>query len=905
MKPTPNNGNKLKGPLGLVLGAIIFVLALAILSSIINQSEEPVKLDYSEFYMAAETGDIESVDFSGEYALGKLKDGKFFQARVSKSDDLIKTLRQHGTKISLSDQVSNNNIWQFGIFAAFIGFLAFIFFFTKQKGGSSGGFFGMGKNKAKLIMPKTIKDNFNSYIGSQEVKDELKDIVDYLKNPQKYKKLGAKVSRGILLVGEPGTGKTLLARALAGEANCPFFSVSGSDFIEVFVGVGAARIRDLFTQARKLSPAIVFIDEIDAIGRQRGAGLGGGNDEREQTLNQLLTEMDGFEVHPNPVIIVAATNRPEVLDKALLRPGRFDRRVDVPFPNLEDRKKILEFHTSITKLNKDIDLKDIAKRTGGFSGADLSNLANEAIIRASKNNKGEVLQEDFIAALKKINESKLSTEHLKSGPRMFVGDSVSETFESVAGADEAKEELLDIVEYLKDPSKLERLGGQVPKGVLLLGDPGNGKTLLARAVAGESGRPFFSAVGSDFVEKYVGEGAARVRDLFAQARKNAPSIVFIDEIDSIGQKRSSGGSDGGSREHDQTLNQLLTEMDGFVKNKLPVIVIGATNRPDVLDNALKRYGRFGREIQVPYPDFKAREKIIRVHIKGKPLAEDVNLTDLARGTIQFSGADLAGMVNEAAISASKLGKDFIDLEDFQEARDKVILGKQVKSIARTPKELEMTAYHEGGHALINVLLKEADPLYKVTIAWRGNALGVAYRAPLEDKVSQSEIEMLASIKIALGGRMAEKIVYGQVTGGASSDLKNATSIARNMVCLLGMSDKLGLVNYASNNFNYSQATAELIDSEVRRIINECNIEVERTIIQYRQKLDLIAKKLLAQETLHGDEVYRMLDLPVPVGWEAHKLGANNQKKYNIIEPESNIIEPIVDIIEDKPKKNKK
>lgn len=874
MKPGLNN-NQLKGPLGLVVGVVIFGLALAMLSSMTNPTTKVLNLDYSDFWESAESGYVESIDIAGDQVEGVLKSGEHFRSKIlNNSHDLLQTLRSNGVKIKVSEPMANTGAWQVALFAAFVGFLIFLWFFSKQKGGgSSSGFFGMGRNKAKLTMPHTIKENFSSYVGSATVKDELKDIVDYLKNPQKYKKLGAKVTRGLLLVGEPGTGKTLLARALAGEANCPFFSVTGSDFIEVFVGVGAARVRDLFAQARKYSPAIIFIDEIDAIGRQRGAGLGGGNDEREQTLNQLLTEMDGFETHPNPVIVIAATNRPEILDKALLRPGRFDRRVDVPFPGMEDRKSILQYHTRKTKLEATVDLEDIAKRTGGYSGADLANLANEAALRATKNNKNEVTQEDFIASLQKVNDARSSGEQAKSGPRMYVGDVVTENFTSVAGAEEAKEELLDIVEYLRNPAKFEKLGGSVPRGVLLLGDPGNGKTLLARAIAGESGRPFFSAVGSDFVEVYVGQGASRVRDLFAQARKNAPSIVFIDEIDAVGQKRFATAS-GGSREHDQTLNQLLTEMDGFVKNKQPVIVIGATNRPDVLDSALRRYGRFGREVHVPYPDLKAREKIIRVHIKGKPIAEDVNLEDLARGTIQMSGADIAGMVNEAAIHASKLGKEFIDISDFQEARDKVILGKQIKSVARSKKELEMTAYHEAGHALINVLHKEADPLYKVTIAWRGNALGVAYRAPLEDKVSQTQNEMLASIKIALGGRMAEKLVYGQVTGGASSDLQSATHVARHMVCSLGMSDKLGLVNYDSRSFNYSQSTADLIDSEVRNIINECNIEVEKLLIEHRSKLDTLAKALLEKETVHGDEVYRMFDIELPEGWDAaHKLGS--------------------------------
>ena len=450
----------------------------------------------------------------------------------------------------------------------------------------------------------------------------------------------------------------------------------------------------------------------------------------------------------------------------------------------------------------------------------------------------------------------------KSRARMFMPSTIKETFNSVAGAAEAKEELKDVVDFLKNPQKYKRLGAQMTRGVLLIGEPGNGKTLLAKAVAGEANCPFFSISGSDFIEVFVGVGASRVRDLFARARKYSPSIIFIDEIDAVGRHRGSGHG-GGHDEREQTLNQLLTEMDGFQSSESTIIVLAATNRPDVLDKALLRPGRFDRHVFVPYPDLVSREAILRLHAKNVKIDPEVDLRKIARGTPGFSGADLANIVNEAAINASKHDQETVKIKDFEEARDKIILGKEVKSIIQTPKELELTAYHEAGHAMITLLLPEVtDPLHKITIIPRGKALGVTHSIPEREKYQITKEELRARVMIALGGRAAEEIMFNTVTTGAFSDFTNATQLARNMVCLYGMSDAVGLAVYTQGDtsFAYSQATAQLIDKEVNNILVTLYAKVVEMLVENREKLSVLAKALLEKETLYASEVYEILQI---------------------------------------------
>ncbi|MBT4855840.1 ATP-dependent zinc metalloprotease FtsH [bacterium] len=450
----------------------------------------------------------------------------------------------------------------------------------------------------------------------------------------------------------------------------------------------------------------------------------------------------------------------------------------------------------------------------------------------------------------------------KSKAKMFMPSMIKETFDSVAGAGEAKEELKDVVDYLKNPSKFSRLGAKMTKGVLLVGEPGTGKTLLARAVAGEANCPFFSISGSDFIEVFVGVGAARVRDLFEQARKKSPSIIFIDEIDAVGRHRGSGLG-GGHDEREQTLNQLLTEMDGFETNKEPVIVIAATNRQDVLDKALLRPGRFDRIVHMPYPDLKSREQILQVHAKKINIDPDVDLKKIARGTPGFTGADLENLINEAAISASKKNRKMVEIEDFEEARDKLMLGKEHKSIMLTEEDKRVTAYHEAGHTLVALLTPgDSDPLHKVTIIPRGRALGVTHSLPEREKYTQSKDEMTASIMMALGGRIAEEIEFNKMYTGASSDFQAASRIARNMITQYGMSPELGQVIYgqAQGDFVYSQKTAEYIDKAVKDLVDACYKDTRELLETNRDKLTKLSEELLDKETLYARDIYVLLDI---------------------------------------------
>ena len=458
----------------------------------------------------------------------------------------------------------------------------------------------------------------------------------------------------------------------------------------------------------------------------------------------------------------------------------------------------------------------------------------------------------------------------KSRAKMFLPSTIKEKFTSVAGATEAKEELADVVDFLKHPDKYKKLGAKITRGALLVGAPGNGKTLLARAVAGEANCPFFSISGSDFIEVFVGVGASRVRDLFVQARKNAPCIVFIDEIDAVGRHRGSGLG-GGNDEREQTLNQLLTEMDGFEISKDPVIVLAATNRPDVLDTALLRPGRFDRRIEVPFPDLKSREQILSVHAGNVQMDPTVDLFKVARGTPGFSGADLANLINEGTIIASKKNQSMVTMHDIEEARDKVLLGKEIKTMALTEEDRTFTAFHEAGHALVRLLIPEySDPLHKVTIIPRGRALGVTHSMPEREKYSRSKKEMIAMVKSALGGRIAEEIVFEEQATGASSDFVTATHIVRDMVCRYGMSEKLGTVVYSQQqgDFEYSQETALHIDEEVRRIMQECYDGAKVLLVKNREKLNLLATTLLEKETMYAGEIYTLLGIEPR---EDHKL----------------------------------
>ncbi|KXF76223.1 cell division protein FtsH [Paramesorhizobium deserti] len=477
------------------------------------------------------------------------------------------------------------------------------------------------------------------------------------------------------------------------------------------------------------------------------------------------------------------------------------------------------------------------------------------------------------------------------------------TFQDVAGVDEAKEDLEEIVEFLRDPQKFQRLGGRIPRGVLLVGPPGTGKTLLARAIAGEANVPFFTISGSDFVEMFVGVGASRVRDMFEQAKKNAPCIIFIDEIDAVGRHRGAGLG-GGNDEREQTLNQLLVEMDGFEANE-GIILIAATNRPDVLDPALLRPGRFDRQVVVPNPDVAGREKILKVHVRNVPLAPNVDLKVLARGTPGFSGADLMNLVNEAALMAARRNKRLVTMLEFEDAKDKVMMGAERRSSAMTQEEKELTAYHEAGHAVVAMNVAAADPVHKATIIPRGRALGMVMQLPEGDKYSMSYKWMVSRLAIMMGGRVAEELKFGKenITSGASSDIEQATKLARAMVTRWGFSDKLGQVAYGENQEevflghsvarqqNISEETAQLIDAEVRKLIDNAYTEARSILTKKKKEWIAIAEGLLEYETLSGEELKALTagkkpardlgdDTPPSRGSSVPKAGAAKKRKGN-------------------------
>jgi cell division protease FtsH len=470
----------------------------------------------------------------------------------------------------------------------------------------------------------------------------------------------------------------------------------------------------------------------------------------------------------------------------------------------------------------------------------------------------------------------------KSRAKLLSGDRPKVTFQDVAGADEAKQELQEIIEFLKDPAKFQKLGGKIPKGALLLGAPGTGKTLLAKAVAGEAGVPFFSMSGSDFVEMFVGVGASRVRDLFDQSKKSAPCIIFIDELDAVGRHRGAGLG-GGHDEREQTLNQLLVEMDGFESNE-GVILLAATNRPDVLDPALLRPGRFDRQIVVDIPDVKGREGILKVHTRKIPLAEDVNPSILARGTPGLSGADLANIVNEAALLAARRNNDKVTMKDFEDAKDKVMMGTERRSLVINEEEKKLTAYHESGHALIGKLVPGSDPVHKMTIIPRGLALGITHYLPIDEKHTHSKKYLKTKLLHLMGGRVAEKLVFDELSTGAGNDIERATELARKMVCEWGMSEKLGPLTFGkkeeqiflgreiATHRDYSEYTAQEIDKEVKNIVEEAEKKATELLGSNVDKLHLLAGALLEREILDGEEIDRILrgEKLEPVQLEAEK-----------------------------------
>jgi len=743
--------------------------------------------------------------------------------------------------------------------------IIFLYFILTIRSGE--GAFGRGKSStARVDDPDAT---FDDVAGQDGAVTELREISDFLSNTERYAELGAQIPRGILLYGPPGCGKTLMARALAGEAGAAFYSISGSDFVEMYVGIGARRVRDLFKEAREEAPAIVFIDELDSVGRRRagsGPGSQGSAEEQGQALNQLLAEIDGFTPAAG-VIVVGATNRPDVLDPALLRPGRFDRAVGLELPDERGRAEILAVHARGKPLDANVDLASIAERTAGMTGADLAGLFNEAALLTARARRASISNEDLESALERVRDAperqrRLSMRDRRVGQSFLHGERV--TFADVAGLDNVIEELQEVRDFLADRTKYERLGARVPSGYLLAGPPGSGKTLLAHALAGEANAAFVSVAATEFNETYVGEGAARVRDLFAQARGIAPVILFIDELDAIGGHRSGGAEDNSERA--QTLNQLLVELDAFGRDST-VIVMAATNRPDMLDPALTRPGRFDRRITLEMPDLEARTRILELHAAGRRIDSRVDLDAIARLTYGLAGADLGNLLNEAALLAARRGADVITQELIEDALDRIGVGI-ASSRPLSEADRMVVAYHEAGHGLVARTLPGGRILHRISIVARGSVAGVTWIPETGDRRLRSRSVLIERMATLLGGRVAEQIIFGEVSDGAANDLAQVGTIARRMVTVLGMSEAVGSLNYADENglpsLQYSDETARLIDTEARALVSEAEELARRILGEQRMILERVAEALLERETLTIDDVDRIAGV-LPAG----------------------------------------
>jgi len=772
-------------------------------------------------------------------------------------DNLQTTLVTAGIPTTLDQQLLKRVVGPATtLLPALILTIVFLYFILSVRGG------GLLGTKEPSSRVEDVDVTFADVAGQDQAVTELREVTDFLANSERYAELGAQIPRGILLFGPPGCGKTLMARALAGESGAAFYSISGSDFVEMYVGGGARRVRDLFRDAREHAPAIIFIDELDSVGRRRvgsgpGAGQGGSAEEQGQALNQLLAEIDGF-APAQGVIVVGATNRPDVLDPALLRPGRFDRAVGFELPDEAGRLAILGVHARGKPLSPDVGLASIAARSVGMTGADIASVFNEAALLTARARREALTQEDLTAALERVRDAperqrRLSMRDRSIGQTLLFGERV--TFADVAGLENVIEELAEVRDYLADRTRYAEMGARVPTGYLLAGPPGTGKTLLAHALAGECNAAFVAVAATEFVEHYVGEGAARIRDLFAQARGIAPVIIFIDELDAIGGHR--GGGMGDSSERAQSLNQLLVEMDSSAKGP-PVIVVGATNRSDLLDPALMRPGRFDRTIMLELPDLDARRAILGLHAQERRLDPQVDLDAIARVTFGLSGADLDNVLNDAALLAARRGNAHIGQGIIEESLERMGLG--IASGHRlSDEDRRLVAYHEAGHGLVARALPGGRILHKISIVPRGGAAGVTWLPEDGNRRLHSRSVLIERMATLLGGRVAEQLVFGEPADTAATDLAQVGSIARRMVAVLGMSDAIGSISYGGEVTGdagtvVSDDTARLIDAEARRLVKEAEALAITVLTDARDSLDLVAQALLERETLSLEEV---------------------------------------------------
>jgi len=743
-----------------------------------------------------------------------------------------------------------------GIVQAF--FSAYIYMYFMMGG-------GMNKMLSKDSAEKGKSEvKWDDVIGMENAKRDAWEIVQFIKDANKVKAMGGTMIKGVLMVGPPGCGKTYLAKAIANECKLPFLSAVGSEFVAIFMGMGAARIKSLFKKARELASVeggcLVFIDEIDAFATPRVEDQGfGGGISHNATINQFLTELDGLRKRENNIVVIAATNMPpEKMDTAIMRSGRFDRKITVEKPTALEREELIRYYLKKVSADIAIDVPAIAEKSQWFSPADINNMVREASILSMREKRTTITQDDM---LKAMNDVLSNIE--KSGEEKILSDKVNVKWDEVIGMTSAKEEAWELVELLKDRNRVKSVGGKIVKGILLLGPPGCGKTYLAKAMATESGFPFISAMGSDLVGIYVGEGAKKMKSIFKEARQLAKAesgcIVFFDEIDSFATHRVEERGYGGGMSHNATINQFLTELDGLRQQENNIVVIAATNVPESkLDHAILRAGRIERKIYVNLPNLKERVELFKFYLTKVKIDESVKAELLGRKTLWFSPSDIDSMIREAGLVALREKRDHINSKDLSTAYDRILYGAKSNTIL-SPKEKEWVAYHEAGHAIIAFMIHPTDDVIKATIIPHKNALGFVAPRPREEVHLRNKEYLLADIKVNLASYAAETIKYGTTTNGVYGDFTSAMEVAHHMVWVCGMGRSGQLGNWQGMMDNYGQSfisdkTKETLNEDVQQILRDCMTDVTTILTDNRPLLDYFAQELLAKGELEYDEI---------------------------------------------------